>query len=372
MKFFFPRNMKIFLIWFLHCLVFSPCSFGQAFRLDSYVKAEQDAGSPVNSVELTLKPVDLPDDMDLSIKALCSAFHPFFTREKGWASLDPIVSRDVCNVMCHPLRVGDTLLSPAGGERSWDTSGANILAEWAARVSFSSHFFRPFWAINLHFTATFFTDFFIFSQRYQKTNMIWSCFQSIDWLIDWFVDWLPLIDSLIDWLIDWLIDALTDSFGGWLMRWLIDWLPVWLVRGLIDWLIDSVFLFLSLESACVIDGVGRRWTLVAANRAGPLTSNSTSRGQDESEEGKEGEKGRQGQASDECLHVVCSAVPRHVYTAVSWPRQSVCAVLPTQNFKKFCTHCIQILSKIYSGKIDMHAFITCTHSVDLSLDWLID
>jgi hypothetical protein len=117
-------------------------SFGHAFRLTCFVKNEQESNGPVTSVELTLKPVDAPDTFQMTIKAICSVLHPFFVPEKGWVSLDPQSTQEVYGIRCLPLRVGDTIMaSPPPTERldgSWtsmDSSGANILAEWAARVS---------------------------------------------------------------------------------------------------------------------------------------------------------------------------------------------------------------------------------------------
>jgi Ataxin-1 and HBP1 module (AXH) len=111
----------------------------------SYIKHEQE-GSTFNSVEFTLKPVDLPDKLNVLVKALCCHFHPFFDYKRGWVSLDPPSTREFYGLTCDVLRVADTVAVTPPAERpeassSWtmmDTSATNILAEWAARVCYIS------------------------------------------------------------------------------------------------------------------------------------------------------------------------------------------------------------------------------------------
>lgn len=120
-------------------------SFRSILRLVNYVKMEDD-----NTVELNLRPTDLPDtasaDLSYSIRALCTRYHPFYEYSRGWVSLEPSATRSIYGLDCVIMQPSDVIMvSPPIGERT-DVYGRNIwngvdltvnsvFATYCARVS---------------------------------------------------------------------------------------------------------------------------------------------------------------------------------------------------------------------------------------------
>ena len=92
-----------------------------------------------NSVELSLKPVDLPENLGMMVKVMCTPYHPFFNNQKGWLSFEPQSTREMYGLGCQQFRVSDMVAvnPPTVVESPWngmDAGSSNVLAEWAVRV----------------------------------------------------------------------------------------------------------------------------------------------------------------------------------------------------------------------------------------------